>query len=639
MSGLSKRDVCPVRAPRRAASHSRAMLLLGLILWSLPHEVAAQISADSLAGTRATCVDFRSGGTFPVRAQHLRADGSVERSWDPGDSHLCLGSSPDVISRVVPDGAGGAVVVWVDMRSGDADIYAQRVTAAGTVAPPWPADGVPVCIARGFQDRIAVISDGAGGVLIAWQDYRNPPYAQIYAQRVTGDGQAAWAADGVPVSADSSDQSAPDLVADGGDALVVWQDLRAGDYDLRYARLQSDGTVAPAPGGAPLVTAPGDQRAPSFTASGVNAVTVVWQESLDGIVGLHTASFQLPLPTGLSPGQAGVIIASDVGSAPEVASCADGAGGVFVAWSSRAGSMSTTRLQHVAATGSAAFGDTGVAVCDEPHDRASPAVCADGAGGCLVAWEDFRNSGGDLYAQKMSAAGVRLWSQAGVPLAVAPGEQYGVSLRSDGAGGALATWGDDELPARAAFTRARPAVSGALPQLSSVETGPGRVQLVWRGQPGDPADYQVQRRADVEPWEYVQESRLGLDGSLVCEDRTVPPNSRVYYRLTMMSRNTMVALEETAVDVPAPMPLSLKFARMEERGRTVHVSFVLETHDRASIEALDLAGRRVLRRDLGAPGAGLHEYRFPSTALASGIYFVRLIQNNQIRTTRLTLVR
>ena len=27
------------------------------------------------------------------------------------------------------------------------------------------------------------------------------------------------------------------------------------------------------------------------------------------------------------------------------------------------------------------------------------------------------------------------------------------------------------------------------------------------------------------------------------------------------------------------------------------------------------------------------------TALASGIYFVRLIQNNQIRTTRLTLVR
>ena len=45
----------------------------------------------------------------------------------------------------VPDGAGGAIITWMDYRvGGTADIYAQRINAQGVVQ--WTADGVAICM-------------------------------------------------------------------------------------------------------------------------------------------------------------------------------------------------------------------------------------------------------------------------------------------------------------------------------------------------------------------------------------------------------------------------------------------------------------------------------------------------------------
>ena len=43
------------------------------------------------------------------------------------------------------DGTGGFFVVWSDGRSGDNDIYAQRILADGTIAPGWLANGNRIC--------------------------------------------------------------------------------------------------------------------------------------------------------------------------------------------------------------------------------------------------------------------------------------------------------------------------------------------------------------------------------------------------------------------------------------------------------------------------------------------------------------
>src|SRR6187549_3067415 len=43
--------------------------------------------------------------------------------------------------RIAPDGAGGAIITWEDMRNGTSNIFAQHVKATGDVDSAWPIDG------------------------------------------------------------------------------------------------------------------------------------------------------------------------------------------------------------------------------------------------------------------------------------------------------------------------------------------------------------------------------------------------------------------------------------------------------------------------------------------------------------------
>ncbi len=63
----------------------------------------------------------------------------------------------------------------------------------------WLPDGVPVCTAAGYQGSLATAPDGAGGMLLAWVDYRIALEQRIYAQRVDIDGNVLWTTDGVLV--------------------------------------------------------------------------------------------------------------------------------------------------------------------------------------------------------------------------------------------------------------------------------------------------------------------------------------------------------------------------------------------------------------------------------------------------------
>jgi hypothetical protein len=64
------------------------------------------------------------------------------------------------------DGMGGAIIAWTDVRTGDEDIFAQRLDGNGMVR--WTLDGVAVCDVAGWQRLPRVVSDGAGGAIIVW---------------------------------------------------------------------------------------------------------------------------------------------------------------------------------------------------------------------------------------------------------------------------------------------------------------------------------------------------------------------------------------------------------------------------------------------------------------------------------------
>src|SRR5688572_23712608 len=74
--------------------------------------------------------------------------------WIHDGAPICTARGDQLGPIPAADGSGGAFILWTDYRDSGtllADVYLQRVTADGEVAPGWPRDGLPVCALEGYQ--------------------------------------------------------------------------------------------------------------------------------------------------------------------------------------------------------------------------------------------------------------------------------------------------------------------------------------------------------------------------------------------------------------------------------------------------------------------------------------------------------
>ncbi|MDH5377271.1 MAG: IPT/TIG domain-containing protein, partial [Gammaproteobacteria bacterium] len=132
---------------------------------------------------------------------------------------------------ILNDGFGGTIIVWEEHKSatGSKDILAQRLDSSG--AEMWTANGVVVSSATYDQQKPKLVADGVGGAIIVWEDYRNTDTngttMDLYAQRINSTGVVQWVTDGVVISTASGHQSNAEIVSDGASgAIIVWQDER-----------------------------------------------------------------------------------------------------------------------------------------------------------------------------------------------------------------------------------------------------------------------------------------------------------------------------------------------------------------------------------------------------------------------------
>src|ERR1051325_3527688 len=236
------------------------------------------IVSDGAGGAIVTWYDGRSGNNYIIiYAQRLNAAGVPQ--WTADGVALCsvagaLFSDGDPGPAMVSDGAGGAIVTWSDGRSGNGDIYAQRVSAAGV--PQWTADGVALCTNPSTQYPPAIASDGAGGAIVAWADFRNsssPNFqSDIYAQRITAAGVPQWTADGVALCTNPSYQYSPTIASDGaGGAIVTWYDQRRNfpGTDIYAQRVSAAGAPQWSAGGGAAVARPRGAALPGRRGSGL----------------------------------------------------------------------------------------------------------------------------------------------------------------------------------------------------------------------------------------------------------------------------------------------------------------------------------------------------------------------------------
>ncbi|SHH53881.1 Por secretion system C-terminal sorting domain-containing protein [Chryseolinea serpens] len=294
---------------------------------------------------------------------------------------------------IASDGSGGAIMAWTDYR-GESRIYAQRIDANGLIK--WTIDGIAVSTSQSFVP--AVVEDGSGGVIITWVDLGNGNDFDIYAQRLNGLGQAQWPAGGILVSASEGWQTNPVITTDGqGGALIAWIDDGLEMDAAKDVYIQR-------------VTANGSLSWPEN-----NPVTEAYYRQED------------------------IKIISDKN------------GGAILAWTDYRNTQTTTTgvdvyAQRINATGGQVWETDGVGVAVYDRYQQYPQLTSDGSGGAIIVWEDDRDADNadalnmDIYGQRINATGNMLWTGNGMGIGVAPATQSRPVVTGDGAGGAIIAW-------------------------------------------------------------------------------------------------------------------------------------------------------------------------------------------------------
>jgi hypothetical protein len=174
------------------------------------------------------------------------------------------------------------LMVWTDKRRDcdSADILGTRLLPDGTVLDQ---SSIAISLAQHSQSAPAVCFDGTD-FLVVWEDRRNDgEYQDIYGARVSPDGTVLDTG-GIVISAADGHQRYPAAVFDGTNSLVVWDDGRTGDLDIRGARVTPDGTVLDTEG-LVILQAVDSQQHPDVSADGTNSL-VAWYDGRIGLSGI-----------------------------------------------------------------------------------------------------------------------------------------------------------------------------------------------------------------------------------------------------------------------------------------------------------------------------------------------------------------
>ena len=405
-----------------------------------------QMVADGTGGMIAVWEDTRNSST-DIYAQHISATGTL--IWAVDAVPICTAAFNQLKPKIVTDGAGGAVITWIDDRNGGGagnyDIYAQRINSAGIVL--WAADGVPVCTASGIQNAVQLLADNSGAMIV-WSDGRisGSSNADIFAQRLNQSGTPLWTTDGILVCNAASLQNIPQIISDGGagSAIVVWEDWRNFSQPDIYAQHISNGFTDWTFNGVVICSEPNlaQQSNTKMVADGSGGAIMCWEDKRN--FGSNTDIYaQRVNNSGIVQWTSnGIPICTATGIQFSEQMIADASGGAIITWEDRRTDRDIY-TQRINAAGIAQWTADGIPVCNTSDVQAEPQLVARVAGGAVFIWTDSRNSfQQDIYAQGIDATGTALWTANGVPVANESHAQSAAQVLTDGANGAIIAWQD-----------------------------------------------------------------------------------------------------------------------------------------------------------------------------------------------------
>lgn len=593
-------------------------------------------AAGDAFGTFVAWDDYRSGFS-DIYLQKLGMDGS--RHWTASGVAAVTAADHQLYPMITPDGAGGAIVVWEDYRSpaSSGDIYVQRVSSAGQAL--WGTNGLLLCGAAGVQMRPVLVGDGLGGAYVAWEDYRGAA-ANIFAQHVSAAGTVSWASNGVRAATVNGARYAPALaLAAGGGILVAWEENRVGtEYDIHAQYLNASGALQWGNGGLAVCVAAGFQSQLAGAPDDGGGMLLAWQDFRNGGADVYAQKLTTSGVAWANGGVA-VCVASAAQESPRPAS--DGQGGAFIAWTDFRNAGGDVYAQRVSATGATAWQGNGLGVCTAGGTQNNVAIIADGVGGAVLTWVDYRVADGDIYTQRLNAQGSALWWNNGVAACANTATQQTPVVVSDQAGGGLIAWTDYRGATGNIFAQRVDHYGTAVP-----------VQLLSFTGARDGAAVTLQWQSVTETNLHGYELQQGDGNGRFSTVAFVPahaPDGGTYHSVITHTEATefrLCAIDHDGSERVFPV---LRIASAPASTLAITALAPLPARDAVTVGysaaddrplllmIYDLSGARRRRIDLPAKAHGIHI--LPLDGLPSGMYVIELSNGRSTTRTRLPIHR
>lgn len=527
---------------------------------------------------------------------------------------------------IISDGSGGAIILWEDMRNGDIDLYAQRISKDGEKL--WQENGIPIVTTRGDQLYHNLVSNGNGGAYIAWISN-----SYIYVQQISSDGQLLWNQPLRP-SSNTEQQSSLCTAYDLNGGLIIAFISGEPQYwnELIVQRIDSSGGLMLGQTGKTIIAHDNTTNLKIDATSKGGALLIFQNGWVDkyyyvqildqnGNNTLNGDGVQLAKADDLgSYNYADEYIANDG---------LDGAIIVYEIW----GEVYANRINIL---GSTMWGIGGIVVGEAKSNSTSqpykygPQIISDDNQGAYVAWYQLRSMTGnfkDIFVQHLDGTGQKLFPFDGIP--VITNNQSGkigfwyYSLQSDNQGGFIMSW---ETNPKAFFSYPLPPQDSS--QFVWIQHVTASDSCIWPGglkiSTSISNKHSIQSIPDsnggvISVWADNRKGNFDIDAQRVDEstatyvDNSVSEETRFNFKLCQNFPNPFNPNTRVYYSIP----------------KACHVSLTI----------YDLLGRQIVELVNEYKEPGNYQIDFEGKNFASGIYYYRIIANEFCETKKMILLK
>lgn len=370
-----------------------------------------------------------------IKAQKVASDGVVGSS-----KMICNETNNQTLPQIVSDGSNGGVIAWQDLRNYNYDVYAQRINSTGD--SQWTANGLIINANNSTnltsQAQPQIVSSDNGSSIVVWLDFRNGNW-DLYTKKIDINGNAitsgSWDANGIPIESypaglhlDVYNNVHYKAVPDGtGGALIVWEDFHVnpegGTPDLYGQRLDSTGVKKWGTNGKNIAYSyqlgGSEGGFPDIVNSGAGGAIITWVKVItttNNYIIAASLDSDGNFTWGGSGGTAVCNEATKERFMPKIIS--DGSSGGIISWLDGRGSgggYNSVYAQKINSSGTAQWTDDGV-VLNPDNTATAHKLVSDGSGGAIDVQNKRTGPNGewfsfwDICAQKVNPSGVTQWT-------------------------------------------------------------------------------------------------------------------------------------------------------------------------------------------------------------------------------------